>query len=401
MVRVPAEATLKDVDDPPHDYRTRPLHDPFTLRMADLSSGKVPLDRRNEKAFVESLLRLFEIPVSSQLLVFSTTSLQLSLISPSNPRALYFNEEVYVGYIPGGRIEIVSLDPDLGGIFYIFDIPKDDRPLSFERSDRCMKCHARDDTGQVPGLVAKSVIPGPGGGSLTAYRIGQSGHAIPLDQRFGGWHVTGTRDWTNHLGNFTGVLADGKLTKIPNPPGAHFRWDRYLADTSDLLPHLVHEHQIGFVNRVVRATYLTREFLAENGGTLTDTQSAELDAVAHDLVRYLLFADEAPLPPGGSGIGDSKFQTDFLRTRKATSTGQSLKDLELTSRLFQYRCSYMIYSPVFSGLPAPMKNRVYAQLGRVLRADPGPGEFAYLPKQERQAIRSILQSTLPDLPAAW
>ena len=114
------------------------------------------------------------------MLVFSTTSLQLSLISPANPRALYFNEDLYLGYVPGGRIEIVSLDPELGGIFYIFDIPKESSSLRIERSERCMNCHAAADTGFVPGLVIKSVVPGPAGGSLTAYRLEQIGHAVPL-----------------------------------------------------------------------------------------------------------------------------------------------------------------------------------------------------------------------------
>ena len=113
------------------------------------------------------------------------------MISPSNPRALYFNEDIYVGYIPRGRIEIVSLDPELGGIFYIADIPTETRPFRAERSERCMNCHVSDDTRYVPGLVIRSVIPGPGGGSLTAYRRAESGHSIPFDQRFGGWHVTG------------------------------------------------------------------------------------------------------------------------------------------------------------------------------------------------------------------
>src|SRR5207249_6740608 len=156
-----------------------------------LEAGQIELDRSSEKAFVASLLKALDIPASSQMLVFSTTSLQLSLISPSNPRALYFNDEVYLGYVPGGRIEIVSLDPELGGIYYIFEIPKEAAPLRIERSERCMNCHAADDTGHVPGLVIKSVIPGPTGGSLIAHRLGQIGHGVRFDERFGGWYVTG------------------------------------------------------------------------------------------------------------------------------------------------------------------------------------------------------------------
>lgn len=400
MAGLAAETVIQDIDDPPHNYRQRTPQDAFTRMQEDFISGKIPLDRSGEKPFVLSLLRALEIPASSQMLVFSTTSLQLSLISPANPRALYFNEDLYLAYVPGGRLEIVSMDPELGGIFYIFDIPKGDRPLSFERSGRCMNCHAREDTGQVPGLVLKSVIPGPGGGSLTAYRIGQSGHGIPLDQRFGGWHVTGAGDFTNHLGNLTGILAEGKLTRIPNAPAARFNFSRYLTDGSDLLPQLLLEHQTGFVNRVLVATYLTRQLDHENAEGLTSLQDAELEAQAQAIVRYVLFADEVPLPAGGVE-GDATFKADFLRTRRPNAVDLSLKDFDLRTRLFRHRCSYMIYSAVFKGLPAAMKQRVYRRLGEAIKPDATTGEFAYLPVAERKAIHGILKATLTDLPAGW
>ncbi len=395
-----AEALITDIDDPPHNYRQQPLHDPFTTRLPDLISGKIALDRTSEKAFVASLLQALEIPASSQMLVFSTTSLQLSRISPSNPRALYFNEESYLGFVPGGRVEIVSMDPQLGGIFYILDIPREDRPLAVERSTRCMNCHARDDTGQVPGLVVKSVIPGPGGGSLTAYRLGASGHGIPWTERFGGWVVTGADAFTNHLGNLTGVLAGGKLTHIPNPPGARFSFSRYLAPESDLLPQLLHEHQVGFVNRVLVGTYLARQNSATNTAPETLDPQAELDAQARVITRYLLFADEVLLPPGGVS-GSPAFKADFERTRRADPDGRSLKDLDLKTRLFRHRCSYMIYSTAFGGLPAPMKLRIYRRLAAALDPDRTDPEFAYLPVDEKRSIREILRATLSDLPAGW
>jgi hypothetical protein len=142
-----------DFTQPPHNYWQRPPADRFTKLKDDLESRRIVLDHTSERSFVASLLRALDIPASSQLLVFSTTSLQLSLISTSRPRALYFNEDLYLGYVQGGRIEIVSLDPELGGIFYIFDIPRDDQPLRIERSNRCMNCHAASETRLVPGLL--------------------------------------------------------------------------------------------------------------------------------------------------------------------------------------------------------------------------------------------------------
>ncbi len=347
-----------DIDEPPHNYRQRAPKDRFTHLKDAFESGRIALDRSSEKAFVLSVLEALGIPATSQMLVFSTTSLQLSLISPANPRALYFNEDVYLGYVPGGRIEIVSLDPELGSIFYIFDIPKDTKPLRIERSERCMNCHASEDTGHVPGLVIKSVMPGPSGGSLTAYRQAQSGHGIPFEQRFGGWHVTGRHGITNHSGNLTGRFVDGEIVRVSNATGARFNWEKYPVATSDILPQLLHEHQAGFVNRVVEASYRARTALHASGGKLSDLQARELDAQAEVIARYLLFVDEAPLPPGGVE-GDAAYKADFLRTRRMTAEGVSLKDFDLRTRLFTH------------------------------------------PASEKRAIRAILRATLTDLPGGW
>jgi hypothetical protein len=388
-----------DIDQPPHNYEQRSPRDRFTRLTSGFESGEIALDRSSEKAFVVSVLKALEIPASSQMLVFSTTSLQLSLISPANPRALYFNDDVYLGYVPGGRIEIVSLDPELGGIFYIFDIPKDAQPVRIERSARCMNCHAAEETGHVPGLVLKSVVPGPRGGSLTAYRVEQTGHAVPFAERFGGWHVTGRHAITNHWGNLTGRFADGTLIKIPNPPGERFDFGIYPVATSDVLPQLLLEHQAGFVNRVVEAGYRARTALHVSNGQLIAAQSAELDAQADVITRYALFADEAALPPGGVE-GDAAYRADFLRTRREVG-GLSLKDFDLRTRLFKHRCSYMIYGPVFSGLPMEMKRRVYARLRAALSLAEADREYAYLPVAEKKTIRSILKATLADLPPDW
>ena len=389
-----------EIDQPPHSYRQRVPQDRFTRLKDDFESGRIALDRSSEKAFVLSALRALGIPAASQMLVFSTTSLQLSLISPANPRALYFNEDVYLGYVPDGRIEIVSLDPELGSIFYIFDIPTETKPLRLERSERCMNCHASEDAGHVPGLVIKSVVPGPTGGSLTAYRQAQTGHGIPFEQRFGGWHVTGRHGITNHWGNLTGRFVNEDIVRISNPPGARFNWAKYPVATSDILPQLLLEHQAGFVNRVVEASYRARTALHANGGKLSDAQAKELDGQAERITRYVLFADEAPLPPGGVE-GDAAYKADFLRTRRATAEGISLKDLDLRTRLFKHRCSYMIYSPVFSGLTSAMKQRVYQRLGKALSLETPDKDYAYLPAPEKQSIRGILKATLADLPGEW
>ena len=389
-----------EVDDPRHDYWKRPLNDPFTKLKAELEAGRAQLDTTGEKECLQSLLKVLGIPASSQMLIFSTTSLQLSLISPRNPRALYFNEDVYVGFIPGGKLEIVSLDPQAGGIFYIFPIPRAGESVRIDRSTRCMNCHSREDTGYVPGLVVKSVVPGPTGGSLQAFRQGVSGHGIPYADRFGGWYLTGKHGITEHWGNLIGRLSEGKLSKQPIEPGRYFSYDRYLVPTSDILPQLVHEHQVGFANRVIEATYFARETLSANAGTPTPQQSKALDDKARALTRYILFADEPALPTGGVE-GDEAFKRDFLANRRAIPAGASLKDFDLKTRLFRFRCSYMIYSSVFQGLTDAMKQRVYRRLAQALDVQRSDPEYAYLPAAEKQAIRTILRGTLTGLPSGW
>jgi len=91
----------------------------------------------------------------------------------------------------------------------------------------------------------------------------------------------------------------------------------------------------------------------------------------------------------------------ILATRREGPGGIALKDLDLRTRLFKHRCSYMIYSPVFAGLPPGMKQRIYRRLGEALNLKTPDQEYAYLPPAEKKAIRSILKATLTDLPPDW
>lgn len=384
-----------DLEGEPHRYYSREPKDRFARLQKEIEAGRVEMDRSGEKAFLASMLKALEIPASSQMLVFSTTSLQLSLITPSNPRAIYFNEDTYLGFIPGGKIEIVSIDPEYGGMFYIMDIPKSAVVgLNIERSRRCMNCHSGSETGYVPGLTIKSVVPGTRGGSLDAFRIDRTGHDIPLNERFGGWYLTGAEGLTNHWANAIGRMFQGEITKEMVAPGERFSWGKYLAERSDILPQLIHEHQAGFVNRAAQATYMARIYAHENslnGTELSDDQKAELDKYVDELVAYLLFADEAALPEGGI-TGDEKFKEDFLRERKVTRNGASLKDLDLNRRLFKYPCSYMIYSAQFAALPEVVRAGVMRGLkDRLQDAD---RTFGHISREEKRVIREILSETV-------
>lgn len=378
-----------DLDAPEHTYWQRPLNDPLTRFLK-----KVPVDfkgeTKSEKEFLKRFLKALKVPASSQILLFSKTSLQLNRIQIYNPRALYFNEELSVGYIPGGKIEVASVDPDLGAVFHIFDVPERFENLRVERSTRCMNCHADEQTHFVPGFVTKSVIPGPNGGSLDGFRSDETGHHIPLADRFGGYYLTGAPAGATGHANLTGRFKKGEILTTPLRFGERFSIERYLAPGSDLLAHLIREHQTGFTNRVVKASYLTRTLLQDGGGKIAPQHESVMDETADELVRYLLFAREASLPKGGAK-GEATFRKEFLARKLADTKGRSLRDFDLKTRLFRYRCSYMIHSRVFAALPKEMKSRTLQRLSRALSPE-GDALAPHLAQEERKAIREILHA---------
>lgn len=387
-----AEIPVHRFPEPPHSYWSRTPSDAFAALLARQQAGSVALLSGDAREQVVALLKALNVPQSSQLLAYSATSLQSGLILPSNPRAIYFNEEVYVGYVPGGRLEVAAIDPVLGPVFYLAQTDAAGR-LQAQRTERCMNCHAGRTSWGVPGLVAESVIAtASSGASLDGFRRELAGHTIPLAERLGGWHVTGAHEQGEHLGNLLGAAADGGYTKFANPPGTRFDWGRYPARTSDLFAHLLHEHQIGFHNLVTLGLYRTRDALAAGGGSLRPEDRAPLDDIAWKLVRYLLFSGEAALPSGGLKL-EPELQAAFSARRLAGPSGRSLRDLELGTRLFANRCSYMIYTHGFSALPGELKQRVLRGLALALGEKGAPAEFAYLPAEEKRSIRLILRET--------
>jgi hypothetical protein len=386
-----------DYKAPPHNYWEREPHDVFSELLKKMASGEVKLDTSEEKSFVRSILAALDVPVSSQLLVYSATSMQSERINARNPRALYFNEDVYVGVVPGGLVEVISIDPELGGVFHVFDYPRPGVMPRVERATKCFNCHATNATQRLPGLIAESVAPLPNGGSYESYRGKEQGHQIPLAIRFGGWHVTSAKPFgPTKEGAYAQTTANGvRIVRIK--PGEMSDLGKHLMATSDILPNLVHEHQLGFDNRIIQAAYLGRE-MEVKGGALSASDEALLNDKARELVRYVLFADEAKLPPGGI-VGNPQFSKDFARNKKAIANGASLKDFDLKTRMFKYRCSYMIYTPQWQKMPSIVKTRIYAGMKAALSGK--TRDFAYLPAEERLGIVAILRETLPDLPADW
>jgi hypothetical protein len=384
----------------PHSYFEHKPNDRLARLQADLAAGKAELDTSSDNAFLVSILKALEIPVSSQILVFSATSLQSEIINPRNPRALYFNDDTYLGWVPGGRVEVSAIDPEMGPMFYVYERFTPGRIPVPERSTRCFACHAGTATNYVPGLIAESVLVSMAGSSLQTFRRDEQGHQIPLESRFGGWLLTGKHNLTKHEANVAGKSDAGKIERFDASPGRFSDLSLHLRPTSDILPHLVHEHQLGFENRLFQMSYLLRQRKHEGKGRLTPEAEKEIDALAADLARYILFANEAPLPPKGIE-GDPDFIRDFQSKKVTTRSGHSLKDFDLKTRLFKYRCTYMLYTDSWREAPKHLKNRVYLHMAQGLKETGTPRDLSHLPVSERLAIRTILKETLPDLPPWW
>lgn len=372
-------------------------------------AGGLPGADNYGHAALRAFLQAFKVPVESQVLVFSKTSLQYPLINPRSPRAIYFSDDAYFGWTPGGIYELTLNDPRLGLVFYGVD-PKRRR---IERNQECLNCHAGSRVQDWPGVFVRSVFPEADGTPMGQAGSFVIGHDSPLENRWGGWYVTGNHGAATHLGNGIATWRDGRgvidtaansnLTDL----GGKFDPDLHLRPDSDIVALMVLEHQCEMHNRLSRALLRVRKWRhkqerfyqvigepmpEEPTGTLLTVLNGERDRI----LEYLLFANEAPLPADGiRGAGD--FERAFLRNRKPDPRDRSLKDFDLQTRLFKHRCSYMIYSEAFTLLPPLLKRAIYRELFAILESEAPPAKFAHLPRAERAAIREILLATQPEI----
>ncbi len=390
--------------------------DPVAKLWERVSAGRTRLDVSSPKNWVRGVLRELKVPVESQVLVFSKTSLQNALISPHTPRSVYYNEDTYVGWAQGGMMELIGIDPSHGPQFYTMAYPESDagRPV-LATSDQCLSCHESSRTNGVPGMLVRSVYAAADGLPLLQFGSYLSGHESPIGERWGGWYVTGRSGGDQHMGNMI-TTVEGDRPVLDRAQGTNvmslnrfFDTNPYLTKTSDIVALMVLEHQCVLHNKLTDGAKSTREAMARQhdlqkafnepvtdipqGSALTVTRSH-----AEKIVKHLLFCEEYTLLDGGVE-GSPAFQDAFRRTRKDTADGRSLRDFQLLNRLFKYRCSYMIYSSAFDALPAQLKHEVYAQLGAVLNGRNPSKDFAHLSASERQDIKEILLETKKDLPA--
>lgn len=360
-----------------HYSETNPTG-PVARLLDRLESGELSLPYEAKDGYLAPLLRALDIPVSSQILVFTKTSLQKGRISPSAPRAIYFSDEAYVAYVQESPVlEISELDPVLGAVFYTLrqeEGPQAEGPRLAREKFVCFQCHDSFSMtgGGVPRHIMGSGIPDRTGRLVSHEGWYLTDDRTPIEKRWGGWYVTGEVRNETHMGNVAvdDAAAAGALDFTATSRMTDLRGlvdtSPYLGAQSDVVALLVIEHQVHVQNTITRVGWDARTALyqAEQRGTPTPEELSEIAKLAEPLVQVLLFRDETSL--GGGVSGSSTFASDFTAKGPFDEEGRSLRQLDLKRRLFRYPLSYLVESPGIDALPEVVKTHLFERLDEEL-----------------------------------
>ncbi len=403
------------LEDEAIQYDRIPPNDPVTALLSRIEKGQAKLTRDDETGFLRSLLKELNVSESSQMLVFSKTSAQLRRISPTNPRAIYFNDDVYVGYVRGsGMLEISAVDPRQGAMFYTA-IPDENGVLKFARDGQCLQCHASPRTAGVPGHIVRSLFTDANGFPLLQAGSTNIDHRSTIESRWGGWYVTGTHKPHVHMGNLL-VENENHPEKSDLAKGANlddlsrfFDQRGYLNGHSDIVALMVLEHQARLHNLLTLVNYEGRtalryqavlnEMMKDPPDKMLDSTRRRFHNATEALLKYMLFVEEAPLK--GRIKGTSTFAADFARLGPRDGRGRSLRDFDLKTRMFRHPLSYLIYSQSFDGIPAPLREEILRRLWEILTGRDKSEIFAAIKPEDRRAILEILRATKKNLPDYW
>jgi len=377
--------------DPAIAYNTRPTHDPVADLKRRLDAGNAQLTFDEGSGYLRSALTALEVPVESQMLVMSKTGVQGLHTEPANPRAIYFNDSVTVGYIRNAPLlEFAVQDPEQGVIFYTID-QKPQARVAIERPSSCLRCHVVYSTLHVPGMLARSQFVAADGLPLGQFGGYDADDRTPFRRRWGGWYVTGTHGGIRHMGNAIVSNRDNAEASITAATlnrttlDGLFDGRSYPSALSDIAALMVFQHQGHMMNLITRVGWESRMAAHEQR---LDFGTGPLKASIAELVDYALFVNEAPLTDAIRGT--SGFAEKFSEQGPFDSRGRSLRQLDLNQRLLRYPCTYMIYSPAFRALPAETRQAIYTRMWELLSA-----------RADRRDVIDILRETVPDLPPAF
>ncbi|QDT13312.1 hypothetical protein [Planctomycetes bacterium K23_9] len=404
-----ANAQRNGFEQPPIDYLNAPVHDPVAKLAAKIESGEAKLDYDDTFGYLKSVLKELDVPVSSQMLVFSKTSLQLHRISPRLPRALYFNDDVYVGFCQRGDVlEFASTDPKQGATFYTLKQSEEGAPQFVRDRGGCLTCHASNRTQNVPGYLVRSVFADGAGRPKLGSGTFTTDHTSKFHDRWGGWYVTGKHGSMRHMGNQ--ICIDDEY-KFDRDIGAnkvdlseHFRAESYLSPHSDIVALMVLEHQTQMHNAIAAANYETRQALHQSyqmnklldrePDHVSESAQRRITAAADNVLEYLLMSNEFQLTDAVTG--SSGFAEEFRSRGKEDTQGRSLRDFDLETRLFRYPCSFLIHSAAFDALPPLMSDQIMTRLAAILAGDDDDEAFEHLTAEMRSEIRDVLLATKPE-----
>lgn len=407
---------LPDYEKPPVSYSATAPADAIAAIQRRLDAGELTWTG-DDRAVLRALLAELRVPVASQVVVFSKTSLQRGRIQPGHPRVIYFSDDAYVGWVPGGLMEVTTIDPTLGPVFYSIDPRGFSRGApKFVRDGECLSCHGGSFVRDVPGVLVRTVFPARNGEPLLRFGSAVVDDQTPFGDRWGGWYVTGYHGAAPHRGNAFAAETGDQLefkpaAERPDELSAFFDTSAYLAPTSDVVALLVLEHQTSMHNTVTRAAFSARRMIAYQRGLQRTFKEPETDEPAYDSVRSvfngaaqdivdrLLFRGATELPAGVDG--SAEFLRAYAAGAKRGKAARSLRDLELKGRLYSHRCSPLIYTESFAALPETLKVLVFARLRAALESDDPKGRYAYLPGEERRRIFDILLETHPEAARRW
>jgi len=396
---LPQRVSTLSADHPAIEYSTRPTNDPVAKLNQRIEANEARLSFDGPSGYLRAVLEALDIPVESQTLVFSETSLQREHITKTHPRALYFNDSVAVGWVPGAEtIELAAQDPQQGVVFYQLAQDPQAKPR-FERGTECMQCHNTAFTGGVPGMFVMSMLPLSDDPNEYAQGWGVD-HRTPVEDRWGGWYVTARHAPERHLGNVPVHHVERSYVRAATAPklasvAGEFDASVYPSSHSDVAALLVLNHQVAATNLITRLGWEARVAAHEARAAQSGLPENVRETV-NELVDYLLFVDEAPLPSRVEGSSD--FARVFAARGPRDRQGRSLRDLDLEQRLPRYPCSYMIYTDAFDALPGAAKAAVYERIWEVLSGAETRQAYAGLTLADRRAVVEILRETKPGLP---
>ncbi len=250
----------------------------------------------------------------------------------------------------------------------------------------------------------------------TASAADETDDRTPLEQRWGGWYVTGRTGTQSHFGNLPLREERGgeRLQELQAQRmdimsiKAYVDASHWPTDHSDVVALLALEHQTGLQNLITRANYKVRTVMSRvhDDATAAMPRSWEevnpadqkrLQSMIEPLVRMMFFQDAAPY--GHRIEGSSGFAERFAKLGPKDSKGRGLHELDLNTHLLRHPLSYEIYSEQFDGLPQYALDYVYSRIVEVLQGRDTTGISARIPADERKAITEILIDTKPALAA--